>query len=74
MILPDDSAELDGADEDASDSGEPRLSRSEQTRAATAVHQLGVRLVTCSGASDGKISNSKNEVLSPQKSEGVKDY
>ena len=44
MILPDDFTDLDSADEDAPDSGEPRPTRSQQTRAATEVNQLGVRL------------------------------
>lgn len=48
MILPDDFSELNAADERAQDSEEPRPTRSQQTRAATAVNQLGVRLTQLS--------------------------
>jgi ribosome-associated protein len=49
MIAPDRSREQD-ADGDAPDSEGPRPTRSEQTRAATAVNQLGVQLTTLSSA------------------------
>ena len=48
MILPDDDSDVNAADEHAPASGEPRPTRSQQTRAATAVNQLGVRLTTLS--------------------------
>jgi ribosome-associated protein len=50
MILPDDSGDLDAVDEQAPDSRVPRPTRTQQTRAATAVNQLGVRLTMLSSA------------------------
>jgi ribosome-associated protein len=50
MIPPGDLTDVDAADEHASDSGEPRPTRTQQTRAATAINQLGVRLTTLSSA------------------------
>ena len=50
MSFPDDTSGGDAADEYSTESGELRPSRSQQTRAATAVNQLGVRLTTLSSA------------------------
>lgn len=50
MILPDDTLDVDVADEHAPEPVEPRPTRTQQTRAATAVNQLGVRLTTLSSA------------------------
>jgi ribosome-associated protein len=48
MIFPDDPVDVGVADEHAPESREPRPTRTQQTRAATAVNQLGVRLTTLS--------------------------
>jgi ribosome-associated protein len=48
MIFPDDPVDVGVADEHAPESLEPRPTRTQQTRAATAVNQLGVRLTTLS--------------------------
>ena len=48
MILPDDPGDVEGADERAPDSGAPRPSRAQQTRAATAINRLGIRLTMLS--------------------------
>ena len=49
-MLPDDTSDVDAADDHAPTSGEPRPTRTQQTRAATAINQLGVRLTTLSSA------------------------
>jgi len=50
MILPDDTFDVNAGDDHAPTTGEPRPTRSQQTRAATAVNQLGVRLTELSSA------------------------
>jgi len=50
MSFPDDTLGADAADEQSTGSGELRPTRSQQTRAATAVNQLGVRLTMLSSA------------------------
>ena len=49
-MLPDDPADRDATDESRPEFGAPRPTRTQQTRAATVVNQLGVRLTLLSSA------------------------